>query len=504
MRGLYFCIFCALFLAIFSFTLTNMAAAYIVSSLGGSTDIASYTITFYGLGNVISVPLGKPLSQRVGIGRLFPILLILFTFCSILCATAPNYALFLGCRFLQGFMAGPFYFMIQFVLNKITPPEKKENVTVIIITLFTLVPVLGACWGGWIAYDFVWQRSFFMGMPFILALAAGMHHNLKKVDLTLQKTPFDKVGFFFFFWGVLLLGFAVATAQEFDWYRSSRLIGSFSAGVLCFVFFLLWSWKYPYPILKLRLFKNWLLSYSLFNLAFLFSAYFGMVILLSLWLNLYANYTPDWIGGLIGAMAFAALFPMILIKKYSHLDPRLPLAISLFFFVISCFYTTIFSVEIDFHRILISRILAGLGLAFFLPPLFQICFNCCPPDDAYEVMSLFQITRILACSLGVAAYTTTWQRRQVFFHERLGEQLTPLSTETQQFFVKAKQFFNLAGKQAQAQLETFLDRQAHALALDDVFYAMAWILTVVLAILFLTFLIPSLNRWFIMIKIKTK
>jgi DHA2 family multidrug resistance protein len=92
-----------------------------------------------------------------------------------------------------------------------------------------------------------------------------------------------------------------------------------------------------------------------------------------------------------------------------------------------------------------------------------------------EAITLFQVTRALFSSLGAAIYTTMWQRRYVFFYERLGGQLTIFSQNTKDFFLKLKPF--QFSKQVQiAQMQEGLDRQAKALALDDCFYFMGFTL----------------------------
>ena len=241
--------------------------------------------------------------------------------------------------------------------------------------------------------------------------------------------------------------------------------------------------------------KNIGFLFALVNLGFLFSAYFGMVILLSLWLHLYVNYTPIWIGLLLGIMALVGLFPKQLIEnKFSRMDCRIPLVLAILFLAISSFYTMFFDVEINFGRIALSRLLAGIGLAFFLPPIFRLCFHSFPEEKLQNVLIPFQFVRSLAGGIGASLYTILWQRRQVFYHERLGSKLTVFSPQTQTFFAKAEQF-NLRDNRAKEQLEVYLDRQATALALDDCFYLMGWIM-VGLLILNLVSLLAKKEKFF--------
>lgn len=484
----FFAMFCVLFSVIFNYTVSIMASPYIVSDLGGSNDIATYTVSFFALGNAIGIPLGRGLIARIGPARFLFITMLLFTFFSLMCAIAPNYPFFNAARFLQGVVSGPFYALGFYLFSCLQPKEKKSLFISISLSIFTVGPVIGACWGGWIAYELHWRWIFYFNIPFLLLLGWYLNYRLKGFDNEIMpKHSFDGVGYLTYFIGIFFLGFAVITGQELDWFRSHLIIALVAIGVPSLLFFIFWELNHPHPILCLKLLEKPILSFALFNLAILFSAYFGMVILLSLWLKLWANYTPDWIAALLGIMALTGLFPMFLIdKRINRIDNRIFLSLAIILLTISSFHTMVFDVDIDLQRIATSRLLAGLGLALFLAPIFRLCFHCLPKEEMLHVLGLFQVTRALSSGLGASIYATIWQRRQVFFHDRLGSKITIASTETQEFFSNAK-LLGLEGDHANAQLEFYLQREATSLALDDCFYLMAWILIGLLITFLFTF-----------------
>lgn len=142
--------------------------------------------------------------------------------------------------------------------------------------------------------------------------------------------------------------------------------------------------------------------------------------------------------------------------------------------------------DINFSRIAFSRGLAGVGLALFLSPLFQLSVNTFPETKLAECICFFHISRLLGSGLGVALFLILWHRREVFFHLRLGSSLTAFSQETQQFLERAK-LLHIQGKHASAQLNFYLTRQATALALDDCFYLMGWMALILLIFLIVIF-----------------
>ena len=487
--SLFFALFCVLFCVIFNYTLSLMAAPYIVADLGGSNDINTYSVSFFALGNALGVPLGRGLLAQIRPARFLIIVLLLFTFFSWVCAISPNNPFFNVARFFQGFVGGGLSMRWHlFLLGSLQPKEKKGLFICVFLTLFPVTPVLGACWGGVVAYLWEWRWAFYFNIPFLLLLTWYLHYRLKGFDdQPIGEHSFDTVGYLTFFIGVFCLSSAVILGQELDWFRSNLITALVVIGLPSLLFFIFWELNHPHPILCLKLLKRPLLSFALFNLSVLFSAYFGMVVLLSLWLKLWANYTPDWIAALLGIMVLTALFPIFFLStRISRIDDRIFLGLAILLLSISCFYTTVFSVDIDLKRIVISRLLGGLGLAFFLPPIFRLCFLNVPSADTLPILGLFQVFRGLSSGLGASIYATVWLRRQVFFHDRLGSKITIASTETQEFFSNAKQL-GLTGDHANAQLEYYLERQATALALDDSFYLMAWILMSLLLTFVFTF-----------------
>jgi len=293
----------------------------------------------------------------------------------------------------------------------------------------------------------------------------------------LQKLPFDLAGYIAYCLAAICLVTALTLGQQIDWQRSSLFCALLSVGIFSLIFFVGWELLHPHPILNFRLLKNRVLSYGLLNLGGLFSSYFGMIILIALWLQIYANYTPDWIAAILATMGVAGIFGFLLLRYWmNHLDPRIPLAVAIAMFAASCIYSTYFNEDIDFFRLAIARFLFGFGLVLFLVPLFRLIFNCCAPEEQWEAFAWFQSVRVLSSSLGAGLYVILWQRRQVFFHERLGEQLTLYSPLMRGYFERATKLFGLTTAQATEQLKLFLDRQATSLALNDVFGFMAWLL----------------------------
>ena len=341
-----------------------MASPYIVGDLGGSPSIATYCASLFALGNAIGIPLGKPLARRFGTVRLLLTSLCLFIIFSIACPLAPNYPCFNLFRFLQGLFSGGFYMTVFHLFRSLESPEKRPLYITLSAMTFIMGPVLGACFGGWIAYEWDWRWSFYLEIPFLIFLTCFLYERLRGFDEHTQRTPFvfDRIGYSAYAIGFFCVGLAVITGQEMDWFRSPLICTLFAIGIPAILFFIFWELYEPSPFINFSMLKNPLITFALFNLGVLFFIYFGTITLLALWLKLWANYTPDWIAALFGIMALSGLLPLTLLHpKIAKWDNRIFLVIGILCLLVSSLHTMIFSVDIDLKRIALSRLSAGLG-----------------------------------------------------------------------------------------------------------------------------------------------
>lgn len=486
-----FVLYGSLFLAIFNYTLSIIAAIYIESDLGGGSARVTYSISYFALGNAIGIPLGGYFLAKWGIRRPMLFCTILFVIFAWTSALAITYTDFLIGRLLQGLVCGPFFTFVLSVQGILIPPNYRKLILPINGCLFIVTPALGACWGGWISYEWNWRILYYIDAPMAFIFAILQYIYIKGLDASFLKTnvKFDFIGYLSFICALLALGIVVIQGQELDWFRSNLITWLFVAGLFSLIFFIIWELKTEQPIVNLRLLSNPAFVFCLLHLGFLFALYFANIILLSLWLKFWANYTPWWLDLLLINTALGALVVIIFRAHFSLFDCRIFWSIAIIFLGMSFYYTTYFNLDIDFERIAISRLLAGFGLAFFLPPIFRMAYGLYP-KQFIDVVGLLQVTRALGSGLGAAIFNTIWERRQVFFYERLVSRLTPLSPITEEYYTSAG-IRGLHGETATAQLDYLSQREASSLALDDVFYLAFWILAGLLLSFAYTYFLPK-------------
>ncbi|HLB52654.1 MAG TPA: MFS transporter [Chlamydiales bacterium] len=469
--------------------LTTIGAPFIENELGADRTLNFYPFAFFAFGAFVTVPLTKPLFSKFGIYRTLTGALLLFSLTNLLTGMMPTYFFLNLFRWLAGLTTGPCFALLNQGIYLLVPKEKRILTAWIFSTIVITMPVIGGVWGGVMAYVYHWQSPFFLNSVLALFLIRCLKPFKKDLELPYphNQNSFDWVGWWSYFISVNALTFAIATCQQLDWYRSPLLVAAILIGLPTFGFFILRSLYHPNPVYNLQLLKNPLIQLASFSLIIIFMTYFGVQILLNIWLTFDVQFTPNWIAALLAIMAIVACFPYLIITDwFSRFDPRLLLLIATLILMSSCFFTSTFWYEINIGRIIFARFLAGISFAFSFPTLIQIMMKFLPEENRIDAQELFQGIRNLASGLGASIFNIMWHRQSVFYHERLNEGLNLQNNQVQTVFMQ-KKILQVPGDPF-AKLNLMLDDQSWTLALEDVFFLMGWMAFFLFLLIASTFL----------------
>src|SRR5579863_6408214 len=97
--------FCT-FMEVLDTTVVNVSLPHIAGSLSATTDEVTWVLTSYLVANAIVLPLSAWLSEIIGRKRFYMLCVALFTASSFLCGLAPNLAMLVFFRVIQGIGGG--------------------------------------------------------------------------------------------------------------------------------------------------------------------------------------------------------------------------------------------------------------------------------------------------------------------------------------------------------------------------------------------------------------
>lgn len=466
-----------MFCVLFVFSDTNMSSLYIIGTMGGSNVISHYGMVYYAYGNAMTVPLAIPVGKRIGQKTLLKICIVLFVFFIALSMCAPTYFCFVCIRLFAGCASGPIFILIPNILPTFVSEESKENFTKNVVYLVVGGTLLGSSFGAILAYFWIWRLMCFIDLFVAGTFGCLLFHSLKKYEEKNHYVPFDYIGYSFYCIAILSAASFITLGQQLDWLRSPYLCVCLPVALISLPYFVLHTWKHPYPILDLELLKNKNFTFAIFQLACFFSAYYGTIFLLGIWLHTMISYTFVWISFMIFIIFLSFLATSWFIHRMKGRYSITFMCIGLVLIIVASFLTCRFNLNLDFRRIVYSRILLGMSLPFFIPPVFYLVLHSVKNKEFIEGVAFFQLTRMLVGGIGAAAYMTIWQRRGAFFHTRLGGYLNVLNPELREFFHNLA-YFQLSEEQKLKEMQNALNEQAIYLGLNDTFFCMGMVLVV--------------------------
>src|SRR6201999_3010546 len=146
-------------------SIANVALGHIAGNLSASYDEAAWVITSFLIANAVIIPISGWLSDVIGRKRYYMLSVALFSLSSLLCGMAPNLAMLIGARILQGIGGGGLAPSEQSILADTFPPEKRGQAFAAYGVVVVCGPVLGPTLGGWITDNLSWHWIFLINVP---------------------------------------------------------------------------------------------------------------------------------------------------------------------------------------------------------------------------------------------------------------------------------------------------------------------------------------------------
>src|SRR5205814_2049562 len=156
----------ATFMEVLDPSIANVALPHIAGSLSAGQDESTWVLTSYLVSNAIVLPLSGWLSSIVGRKNFYMGCVALFTISSFLCGLAPNLAVLIVCRVLQGMGGGGLGPSEQAILADTFPAAKRGMAFAVYGMAVVLAPAIGPTLGGWITDHYSWRWIFYVNVPF--------------------------------------------------------------------------------------------------------------------------------------------------------------------------------------------------------------------------------------------------------------------------------------------------------------------------------------------------
>jgi DHA2 family multidrug resistance protein len=480
------------FMAVLDIQITNSSLKDILGALSATQEEGSWISTAYLVAEIVVIPLTALLTRSFGLRNYMIGTTALFLGFSTLCGTSWSLGSMIVFRMAQGFTGGALIPMaFTLVLQKLPPSKRGTGMAIFGLTA-TLAPAMGPTLGGYLSDLYGWPSIFYINWVPGVLLIAGMMYGLDRTPSQLKALiKADWLGIAFMATGLGSLTIFLEEGNTKDWFDSS-FINTFAAlAVVGLLGWVVTSASRAEPFINLALYgkRNFLVATVLSAVTGM--GLYGSAFLLPLFLGQIAGYSPMQIGEVIMWVGLPQLFIMPFAARLaSKVDNRILCSFGLLLFGISCLMNAFMDAGTGYDQLFWSQIVRALGQPFIMLTLSNFAMQGIAPKDMPSASSLFNMTRNLGGSIGIALLATALSQREHFHSARIGESVSMLSDATQQRIDALTAQFTTsgfdpatAGDKAIGLIDSIVRRESYVMAYNDGFFLVGVILIGCIALL---------------------
>jgi MFS transporter, DHA2 family, multidrug resistance protein len=464
----------------------NVSLPYIAGNLSASVDEATWVLTSYLVANAIVLPLSGWLANYFGRKRLLIIAVIGFTVASILCGLAPNLALLVFFRVVQGAFGGSLQPTTRAIMLEVFPREERGHAMALWGIGIIVAPIVAPVLGGWLTSDYSWRWVFFLNVPVsIIGLTLVQLFVFDPPYIRRTSTRIDYWGMGFLALGVASLQVMLDKGQEDDWFGSHFIVAMCATAVIGLAAFVVWELRTRDPVVHFNLLRYRTFATGIGLSMLVFFGLYGSIVLLPLFMQTLLNFPAITAGAWNSPRGIATLATMpiagYLIGK--RWDMRGLLTGGIVVSAIGAYLFSHLNLNAGPWNFVWPQVVMGAGLSFMFVPLATITVDPIPLHEMGYATSLIAFSRNLGAGFGISIFTAFIDRRAQFHQVRLTAQIARrpegysalLSALRGEFFAHGEASIH-AAKQALGAIYGEVLRQASLMSYLDGFRILAILL----------------------------
>src|SRR4051794_14342145 len=474
-------------------SIVNVAIPHMMGNLGATLDEISWVSTGYIIANVIVIPISGWLSAYFGRKRYFTGSILLFVVASFFCGAAHSLGLLVFWRVIQGIGGGALLSTAQTTLFESFPPEEVGIGQAMFGVGVMVGPTVGPTLGGWIVDNYDWPWIFYINVPLgiLAAIMTVIYVNDAKHQERAETIDYQ---------GILLLALCVGSLQwmlergeRYDWFESRFVTLLAVVSAVSFVLLLWRELTAKEPVINFRVLKSRQLAAGVAIASVLGLALFGSIFVLPIFLQSLHGLTANQTGMVILPGAIASAVTMAVVgRNLNRLDARLTVTIGAVLFFFAMYGLSRMTYVSGPGETFWPLIMRGVGLGLIFVPLTGATMAELKVQELPQGTGMFNLTRQLGGSLGIAIMATLLTRFTAQKKALLTEHLTtmdPTSLGRLDQISRGMMARGVSAASARQQALMILDRQigaqASVLAFSKIYVLSGIILLCSLPLLFL-------------------
>lgn len=391
----------SLIIVIVGNTALNVALPTLAESLGATQSQLQWMVDSYSLVFAGFLLTAGALGDRFGRKGALQLGLLVFLFGSVAAAFSDSAGAVIAFRAVMGFGAALVMPATLSILANVFPPHERAKAIAIWAGISGGGAALGPVASGFVLEHFWWGAVFLVNVPVILgALVAGRF--LIPTSKDPNQSALDPVGAVLSILGLSALVYAIIEAPNHGWATAESALW-FGAAVVLLGIFGLWERRQRQPMLDLTLFEDRRFAVSSGGITLVFFAMFGMMFLLTQFLQLVLGYSPLEAGlrQLPISFVMMGLAPQTprLVRRFGANrvagSGLLAIAGGLLLF-------STLGVGTTYAQLLAPMVVLAAGMALTMSPMTTQIMSAVPREKAGVGSAMNDTTRELGGALGVA------------------------------------------------------------------------------------------------------
>ncbi|HMJ11493.1 MAG TPA: DHA2 family efflux MFS transporter permease subunit [Polyangiaceae bacterium] len=481
-------------LEIVDISIVNVALTEMQASLGATLGEIGWVVTGYAIANVIILPLSAWLGDRFGKKRFFVFSLVAFVAASLLCGFAHSLGMLIVARVLQGLFGGGLLAKAQSILFETFPKEEQAAAQALFGVVAIAGPAIGPTLGGYIVTNLDWRWIFFINLP--LGILAVLMASAFLVPDGERHEPAAGVDWF----SLLLLALGLGSLQTVleegyseSWFDSQFICLMGALAAVCLVVFVTRQLRIRNPVVDLHVLRHRSLWAGCMVSAVIGMGLYGALFAVPIFAQSMLHFTAQQTGMLLLPGALASAFTMPFVARLLHrFDARLLIACGALLIIYSMHLLSNLNPQTSSDDLFWPLIIRGVGAVLMFLPMSMAALGNVPVREIASATGMYNLTRQLGGSIGIAILTTLLASREAFHRSVLVEKLGVSDLTTLERLHALIAGFVARGidpaearNKALALLDAAVNAQAAVISFGDTFWIIAAVFVCTLPLLLL-------------------
>jgi DHA2 family methylenomycin A resistance protein-like MFS transporter len=395
-------------------TIVNTALGSIGASLGGGISQLQWVVSAYTIAFAAFILTAGALGDRIGAKRVFMAGFAIFTAASVACALAPNAAILIAARCVQGLAAAILVPNSLALLSHAYADEKARGRAVGVWAAGASVALTaGPFVGGGLITLVGWRAIFLVNLPIGLAglwlswryAGETTRSPQREIDLPGQVAAIGALG---------CLAGAIIEGGSIGW-EHPFVIAAFAVSAVIAILFVLQEMHAPQPMLPLGLFRHRLFALTSLVGLLVNVAVYGLIFVFSLYFQQLNGLSP-FETGLAFVPRLAAVLPVNLLapRVTERIGAPATIAAGASLSALGCLAMLGIQPGTSYWAICAQLIALSTGLGLLVPPLTSALLGSVEKSRSGVAAGVLNATRQTGSVLGVALFGSLVGRANAF------------------------------------------------------------------------------------------